>query len=241
MTVETAMQTVSLSLFRFASLRARTWALWMMGAARPALARQPDLGFWKLCGSGSGEGFTPRPNTSVYAILAAWPDAGTARHHVEHSPLWQRYRTRASEHWSLFLTPISSRGRWSGAAPFETAADHGEGPVAALTRATLRPSVALRFWGRQPDISRVIGTDPNVIFKIGIGELPLLQQVTFSVWPDTESMARFARASGPHASAIRAVREGNWFREELYARFRIAGEAGAWEGRSPRIPQKVSP
>jgi spheroidene monooxygenase len=29
------------------------------------------------------------------------------------------------------------------------------------------------------------------------------------------------------------VREGGWFREELYARFRILGDTGTWEGRPP--------
>ena len=46
-------------------------------------------------------------------------------------------------------------------------------------------------------------------------------------------MAAFARHDGPHARAIRAVREGGWFAEELYARFQVVGEAGAWGGSSP--------
>ena len=70
------------------------------------------------------------------------------------------------------------------------------------------------------------------MFKIGIGEVPLLHQVTFSVWPDTASMAAFARR-GPHAEAIRAVRDEGWFNEELYARFRLTGTAGTWQGRDP--------
>ena len=45
---------------------ARLWALGQMGAARLSLrARCRDIGFWKLCGSGTGEGFTPVPNTAV--------------------------------------------------------------------------------------------------------------------------------------------------------------------------------
>jgi spheroidene monooxygenase len=84
-----------------------------------------------------------------------------------------------------------------------------------------------------PGISDVIGTDPNVAFKIGIGEVPLLHQVTFSIWPDTASMAAFARGDGPHGRAIRAVREGNWFAEELYARFQLLGSEGTWQGRDP--------
>ena len=85
-----------------------------------------------------------------------------------------------------------------------------------------------------PDISSVIGADPNVLFKIGIGEVPLLHQVTFSIWPDADSMAAFARdIRGPHAKAIQAVRQGNWFREELYARFAVTGTSGTWGGIDP--------
>ena len=229
-----AIQTVTLSLCRFDGVAARLWAFAMMGLARWPLSRVPDLSFWKLCGSGTGEGFTPRPNTGVYAILCVWPDRATAEHHLENTPIFQRYRARASETWTLFLSPVSTRGAWSGVAPFQAVSALPNGPLAALTRASLKPGTMLRFWKRVPDISKVIGKDPNVAFKIGIGEVPMLHQVTFSIWPDTGSMAAFARdASGPHAKAIRAVRDGNWFREELYARFRILGDRGSWNGDSP--------
>jgi spheroidene monooxygenase len=117
--------------------------------------------------------------------------------------------------------------------PFDASGEMPDGPLAALTRATVRPLKALRFWQRVPDISAVIGDDPNVAFKIGIGEVPLLHQVTFSIWPDRASMAAFARTDGPHSRAIDAVRDGDWFREELYARFRILGDHGTWNGQSP--------
>lgn len=229
------MQCVSLSLFRFQSVAARLWAFGMMGAARLSLPRVEGIRFWKLCGSGTGEGFTPIPNTAVYAILATWDDADTAQHQIANAPIWQRYRRRASEDWTLFLAPVSARGAWSGQSPFDP--DNGDmsGPIAALTRATVKPGVAAKFWGQVPNISQVIGTDPNVMFKIGIGEVPLLHQITFSIWPDTHSMAQFARQDGPHARAISAVRQGNWFKEELYARFRLLGETGQWDGQSPRI------
>lgn len=226
-------QTITLSLFRFDRWRDRVWAFAMMGAARFALARVPDLQFWKLCGSGTGEGFTPIPNTSVYAILCAWPNTDTARAGIGSETIFARYRNRASEHWTLYLTPTSARGAWAGVEPFEPALEPNNGPIAALTRATVKPRVAARFWRRVPDISAVIGSDPNVIFKIGIGEVPLLHQVTFSIWPGAEEMAAFARTNGPHAAAIHAVRSGNWFREELYARFAIAGTDGTWNGTEP--------
>lgn len=229
-------QTTTLCLYRFDRWQDRAWALYMMGRARLSLARVPGLSFWKLCGSGTGEGFTPVPNTAVWAILCTWTDTETARAGLDDAPLFARYRARATESWTLFLEATSSRGAWAGIAPFDAmqSAEQGSGQtVAALTRATLKPRILPRFWGRVPDISDVIGNDPNVIFKIGIGEVPWLHQITFSIWPNTDSMAAFARREGPHARAIKAVRDGKWFREELYARFRITGERGSWGGKSP--------
>jgi spheroidene monooxygenase len=228
-----AMETVSLSLFRFDSLAARLWVFTQMGLARPALRRTPDLLAWKLCGTGTGEGFTPLPNFGVYAILATWPSLEAARAGVAGAPVWQRWRARAAEDWTIYLAPTSVRGVWGGTQPFHVSAKPEPGPLVALTRATIRPRVALKFWEKVPDISRVIGMDDHVAFKIGIGEVPLLHQVTFSIWPDASAMADFARADGPHARAIAAVRAGNWFSEELYARFRILDETGTWGGESP--------
>lgn len=207
-----------------------------MALARSALRRDVRLQFFKLCGSGTGEGFTPRPNRQVWAILAVWASEHAARSAVADSPTWRRWRARAHEAWTVYLDPVSVRGSWSGVCPFLSDGPKDEpysGPIAALTRATLHPSRALRFWQRVPNISAAIGANQDVMFKIGIGEMPFLHQVTFSIWPDSASMTTFARAKGPHAEAIRAVRAGNWFAEELYARFRILGAEGQWGGVDP--------
>lgn len=225
-------QTVSLSLFRFPRRRDRLWAFAMMGFARLPLSRVPDIGFWKLCGSGVGEGFTPVPNTQVWAILATWPDRPTAEARIEQADIFRRFRARAAEDWTVFLRPVASRGEWAGKKPFSVSKPSQNSPLAAMTRASIRPGILHRFWGRVPNISKVIGADTNVIFKIGIGEVPWLHQVTFSIWPDAEKMAGFAR-TGHHAEAIRAVREEGWFREELYARFAIVSDRGSWGGASP--------
>ncbi len=225
-------QVVSFSFFRFNSLRSRLWAFAMMGLARGPMSRIPNIGFWKLCGSGTGEGFTPFPNTSVYAILATWPDAQTAQDAIANAEIYTRYRDQAAEHWTVFMSTDSVRGAWSGKTPFHPSEPSKSGPLAALTRATIKPSILARFWRRVPNISAVIGQDPNVIFKIGVGEVPMLHQVTFSIWPDADRMAKFAR-TGPHAAAIKAVRDEGWFNEELYARFTLLSDVGTWGGTSP--------
>jgi len=230
---DAAIQTVTLSLFRFDSALSRLWVLGQMATARLSLQAMPGAGFWKLCGSGTGEGFAPKPNWGVWAILVAWPDEATARARLAEAGLFRRWQARASESWTVYLEPTAVRGAWAGRQPFIARSGPSSPGIAVLTRASLRPSKMLRFWARVPGISEVIGSDPDVAFKIGIGELPLLHQITFSLWPDTASMARFARGDGPHGCAIKAVRAENWFREELYARFRILGAEGSWAGADP--------
>ena len=225
------MQTVTLSLFRFESAIARLWVLGQMGAARLSLPHVPGLQFWKLCGSGTGEGFTPRPNWGTWAILGVWDSQDAAKAGLEQRP-FARWRAKAVESCTLFLEPYSVRGAWAGVRPFTPEGAQPDGPIAAMTRATIRPTHLRQFWTREPAISARVGADPNVIFKIGIGELPFLHQVTFSIWPDAATMDAFARR-GPHQDAIRAVRREGWFKEELYARFRIAGSLGTWQGRDP--------
>jgi spheroidene monooxygenase len=224
-------QVVSLSFYRFDSTLSRLWAFAMMGLARRPMGRTPEIGFWKLCGSGTGEGFTPKPNFGVYAILATWPDDATAQRETARG-VFARYAAKAIENWTVYMSPTSARGDWAGVQPFKPSDTANTGPIAALTRASVKPSMARKFWRRVPNISAVIGTDPSVLFKLGIGEKPLVHQVTFSIWPDAAAMNNFAR-TGPHAEAIKAVRTDGWFSEELYARFSLVSDRGTWGGASP--------
>ncbi|WOI56335.1 spheroidene monooxygenase [Palleronia sp. LCG004] len=220
---------MTLSFHRFDTWRARIWAFGQMTFARWPLWRLSECRFWKLCGSGSGDGFAAVPEPSIWAILACWPDETTARRQLAEAGVFRRWRARAAESWTLYLRPVSARGAWSGRQPFD-AGPETEGPLAALTRATIRTRHLAPFWKRVPRISDAVAKDGNVAFKIGISALPWLHQATFSVWPDADTMAEFARRDGPHARAIRAVRDGGWFSEELYARFRVIGTEGTWSG-----------
>ena len=124
----------SLSLFRFDSrLRDRAWVFTQMGLERPALARTPDIGFWKLVGSGTGEGFNARAQYGgLGASLATWPDLETARDRTATAPVFARWRGRASESWTVFLSPPPpARGQWAGTEPFQATPDSRQGPIAS--------------------------------------------------------------------------------------------------------------
>ena len=228
-------QIVAISFFRFEGIFQKLWAFSQMGFARKKLKKIKQISFFKLFGSGIGEGFTPYPNTSVYAILSVWNNLGEAENNIEEREIYENYRTHSIENWTVFLSPISSKGYWDKTNPFKPnknefkKKDH---MLAALTRATIKPKIMLKFWSKVPAISKVIGNDKNVLFKMGLGEIPWFHQVTFSIWPNAKTMADFARKDGPHAKAIKSVREGNWFSEELYARFEVKKAIGKWCGKS---------
>ena len=228
-------QIVAISFFRFEGVFQKLWAFSQMGFARKKLKKIKQISFFKLFGSGIGEGFTPYPNTSVYAILSVWNNLGEAENNIEEREIYENYRTHSIENWTVFLSPISSKGYWDKTNPFKPNKNEfkkKDSMLAALTRATIKPKIMLKFWSKVPAISKVIGNDKNVLFKMGLGEIPWFHQVTFSIWPNAKTMADFARKDGPHAKAIKSVREGNWFSEELYARFEVKKAIGKWCGKS---------
>ena len=74
--------------------------------------------------------------------------------------------------------------------------------MAALTRASIRPLQALRFWRRSPPAEGALERAEGCLLAVGLGEAPLLRQATFSVWENQAAMDAYAR-SGAHQEAIR--------------------------------------
>ncbi len=236
------MKATSLSFFRFNRLADKLWAFSQMQFARRPLARIPEIGFHKLLGTGTGEGFHPYPNFAVYAILATWPSLEVGRARVAEDRLYARYRSRAVENWTVFLEATQCRGRWDNAAPFEVSPEPQASPgglIAVLTRASVKPRHVLEFWRQVPGIRKAIRTQDQLVFQHGLGEIPWLHQVTFSIWRDRRAMEAFAR-TGCHRHAVGQVRKGDWFAEELFARFRVLHAEGRWEGVVPIAPAEVA-
>ena len=225
-------QVVSISVFRFDRALSKIWAFGQMGLARRRVRGIPGIGFHKLFGSGSGASFDPRPNFGVYAILAAWPTQKDARRQIHESPVFKAYRKHASEVGPLYLRAYQSAGRWDGVQPFAVRKlSAPPSPIAILTRATVRPGKLRAFWRSVPAISDALCDQGQARFWLGLGEVPMVHQVTLSVWPDTESMTRFAYESGFHRDAIRQAKENRWFSEDLFARFAVLDAEGLWMGR----------
>lgn len=214
---------------------AQFWAFNKMGSAPLALARVPGLRFWKLLGTGRGQGFTLRPDLSRYGLLGVWETAAAADDFFARARLIRDYRQHAHEIYTVRLRAFQAHGQWSGSNPFLPlmAPPPAAAPVAVLTRARIRLRQLAAFWRAVPATTRALTEAPGLLASIGIGEIPFTHPATFSIWRDADEMRRFAYGTRAHREVIRRRAAESWYREELFARFRILGSEGEWDGRDP--------
>ena len=172
----------------------------------------PGVRFAKLLGTASGF----RPGDADWTRFAA---VIVSDREVPFEPPGRSAR--------VALTPLHSRGTWSGHAPFEvTKPVRADGMVLALTRARLRPSRALTFWRAVPPVVRELDAAPGLLAGFGIGEAPIGWQGTVSVWRTATDLAGFAYRQPEHRAVIARTPADKWYAEELFARFAIRGITG---------------
>ncbi|WP_241502182.1 spheroidene monooxygenase [Hymenobacter glacialis] len=214
----------------------KRWGLAQMGTSPPALKRVPGLQFFKLLGSGAANGFGLWPNLDRYGFMAVWDDAAAAAAFFVQHPLWATYRQRSTELWTLQLAPLKSHGLWDGKAPFDYPNDSSgteNAPVAVLTRASIRLRKTPRFWQFVEPTSAALAQAVGVRAAIGLGELPVVRQATFSVWESAQAMQEYAYRDVRHREVIKLTRSEKWYGEELFARFQVLDSQGTLDGQDP--------
>ena len=212
----------------------RVWAFNQKGSARRVLKRIEGLRFWKLLGTGHGRGFSLRPDFSRYGLLAVWDTRRAADAFLDGSPLMAGYRAHAREVWTTYLETSSAHGAWSGSNPFLPAnAAPATGPVAVITRASIRLSRLTAFWRAVPPATAALDRASGLLASIGTGETPFVRPATFSLWRSTADLDAYAYQDPDHAAVIRRRRDEGWYTEELFARFRPIESTGTWNGSDP--------
>lgn len=206
-----------------------------MYGARAPMRKMQGLKFFKPLGSGSGVGYSIWPDWSVYGMLAVWENEACAESYLK-SSLFASYTSHSVEQYTLFLKPTSSRGSWSGFSGWEFSdPDPQSKLVAALTRATLKRHYLFKFWSMVPRVSAEHKNYRGLIFTKGVGEIPLMEQATFSVWENTAAMEEFAYRTF-HQEAIKITRQRKGFSEEMFTRLKPYRSAGKWNGADPLEP-----
>jgi len=249
---------VSLTLNRYGA-RSAWRGLTHMGRDHLHLRGVAGLRFYRLLGTGRGTDLTLSADLRRWARFGVW-SSRAAFQQFEESPWRGRERGRVEESYTLVLRPTRWHGRWGGAEPFGPAPARpatisqvavspaaispaplhpasGEadpaGPLAVLTRATLRPARLAAFWRAVPASQEGLHAQPGLLASLGLGEAPLLHQATFSVWRSSAELRAFAYADAGHREAIARTRREDWYREELFARFAVLSAGGSWDGRDP--------
>ena len=81
--------------------------------------------------------------------------------------------------------------------------------------------------------SAALAQAAGVRAAIGLGELPVVRQATFSVWESAQAMQEYAYRDARHREVIKLTRRENWYAEEMFARFRVLGSRGTLDGAGP--------
>ena len=230
-------QIVTISFSQYRSARQRWWAFQQMGRAPRTLVNIPGLQFVKMLGSGAGNGFSIWPNWGVYGLLGVWDKEESAQHFLDKHPIFQSIQNKAENTWTVFMRAFMAHGAWDGVSPFAINGKKEKGkPIGVITRATIRTRQLWRFWRFVPPVSRSVDNREGLLFSVGIGELPLVQQATFSLWENEDRMKAYAYQSKHHKEVVKRTRELGWYKEELFARFVPYKTAGNWDGKDPLEP-----
>jgi len=230
-------QITTVTLLRYQGLRNRAWIFTQMGLMPgfpfpSPLAGTEGLRFGRLLGSGAGNGFGLKPNLGVYAFVGHWTDRAAADRFFTTHPWWKNNERHLAETTTFYLEATMTHGEWAGQKPFtpQPGKHDPAAPVAVITRATIRTRKLPDFWRYVPQTSASVYDHPERKLSIGVGEYPVFMQATFSLWTSGTAMRNFAYKSEHHAEVVRLTRERDWYKEEMFTRFRILEVQGEWSG-----------
>lgn len=214
-------QITTITILNFKGLSSKIFAFKMMRDIHPLIQKIPGITFYKKMGSGKGKGFNPFPDWGTYALLINWENMAFAKRSLQ-SDILSHYQNHTHKTTSYFLENIKTHGMWDGHNPFDAShiTPKVTDNIAVITRATIKPSKLLKFWSYVPNSHKPLKEQENgLIYTKGIGEIPIIQMATFSIWESIEALKKFAYGSKEHLKAIEKTRKLNWYKEELFARF----------------------
>ena len=189
--------------------------------------------FWKLMGSGKDAQVDLAPDFKHWAIITTWDNEEDCDKFYASSFSIKWFRFFGYEEFTILLKPLSSHGLWSGKEPFKSNVNHkiDQGRIAVITRAKIRFSKLKEFRQNIKRAADQMRISDGFILSAGVGENPFLDQATFSIWENAESMKNYAYKSFDHADIIKLTRERQWYSEDLFARFEILKMEGIFNGK----------
>jgi hypothetical protein len=205
-----------------------------LAADRRHVRHTPGVGFAKLLGTSRlGHFAISSADLRRWALITSWASVDEARR-FDQSRVVSGWAHRAEETWTATLRPLLSHGRWSRREAFgRPRPTSWTGPVAAITRARIRPGRLAAFWRAVPAVNAGLAGRPGLCLAFGMGEAPIGVQGTFSVWRDVSELTRFAFRDEAHRAVMDQADREDWFAEALFARFGVLDTGGTIDGVNP--------
>ena len=202
-----------------------------MRLAYAALKKTPGLKFHKQLGSGAANGFSIWPDWQVYVQLMVWESRADFDRFVEKHPSHLQNLEKSDRQLHILLQPIQLKGSWNKIQPFNVNKNASSASefMAVITRASIRPRKMISFWFNVPAVSKHIQNQKSLLFAKGVGEWPLIEQATFSIWNKKEAMQDFAYQQKEHREVVQKTREKDWYKEEMFVRFQVLEYFGNWQ------------
>jgi hypothetical protein len=208
-------------------------AMARLGLDRPRLNRVEGLAFWRLLGTGSGSNTGPGADPRRTALFAVWENEADLDRFLAGHPIARRWK-RAEEQWSVRLRRLGGHGTWRGVDPLDGMEDGDRsGRVAILTRADVRRKSWRAFGAAGKEVDAELHSADGLIDVLGVGEAPVGRLATFSLWESMGAARTYAYSMPRHQQVIDETRDGDWYAEEMFARFEPYGSTGTWAGRDP--------
>jgi heme-degrading monooxygenase HmoA len=206
------------------------WGLSRYVIGRFSLYNIPGLQFFKVLGSGFEGGFSTKPSLHKQGLFCVFDSEHHAKQFRAHSKLVQAYMNHSREFFAVSLNAFSTRGSWANTQLDITAKAPVSGPIASLTRASIKPLKANAFWKKAQPAEVSINQSEGVILSAGLGEAPYLRQATFTIWEDETALNTYAQ-QGAHLAAIKAAYGQQYFSESMFTRFTTSNMEGTWRGK----------
>jgi spheroidene monooxygenase len=210
------------------------------GFSRYILGKRPfqqiaGLQFCKVLGSGMNGGFSTTPSLTKQGFFCVFDSKHNADLFQKSSSIIKAYQDHAHEFFIASVQAYSSRGSWSGfAMSCSNTSSPSMGPIASLTRASIRPSKAIAFWKRAKPAEDAVSHASGKILTAGVGEAPYFRQATFTIWDNAQSLEQYAQ-QGAHLAAIKAAYGESYFSESMFTRFRVIEAQGVWQSKHVQI------
>lgn len=212
---------ISIRFLSFKGFSNKCFAFAQMGISLANPWKYQGLLFSKHLGVGAGNGFSVWPNFSMYAFLGVFESQQASDDFFETNVRWSAFKIQSNQISGWDALAIKGHGTWNGSNPFEISSDPGNGPILVLTRASIVWYKSVLFWFYVSHASKYLSSKKGLIFAKGVGEFPLLEQATLSLWESEEILDSFAYKSKEHAPMIKKTRALKWYSEELFIRMRI--------------------